>query len=50
MKGTRAKIAKAKNEAKRSKDKVVRDLPAASTTSKIRGGRLAANHVELALC
>jgi len=49
MKRNRVKVAKAKDDGKRSKGKAVRDLPAPTITGKIRGGRLAANHVELAL-
>ena len=52
MKSHKAKnAAKIKLGEKRTKAKGVRDLPALAVSTKIRGGggRLAANHVELAL-
>ena len=50
MKTLKAKNAgKTKLGEKRTKAKSVRDLPALVVSTKIRGGRIAGNHVELAL-
>ena len=45
----KTKAAKAAKTSKREVNKATRDLPTLATSTKIRGGRLAANHVELAL-
>ena len=45
----KSKTAKAAKTSKRSVTKATRDLPTLAASTKIRGGKLAANHVELAL-
>jgi hypothetical protein len=45
----KSKAAKAAKTGKRGQSKATRDLPTLAASTKIRGGKLSANHVELAL-
>jgi hypothetical protein len=45
----KSKVAKPAKTTKRAQSAKTRDLPTLAASTKIRGGKLAANHVELAL-